>query len=872
MTGECVASRQQVASACSGLSHGATILKSSPLTGGQSSSQCRLDAGSNEAAGKGSSVNHSTSAGGHSSSILVASGNLIGSGHKQTGAAAKVVHSKISSSNQSSEQQQRPFKRMSSEDHLLLTGAHRCAHHEASGRLAASNGLAASGAANSAHRRPRMASLSRLNELNGATTTATTSSHCGHDESISSLANDSFANTSQENTPCTAGGQHAHNLSSAAGQRYFSGKGSDSMLWNQSVYSIDYCSDCCPSYCHSFCPGCSSNGCDGGETNSTGGGGGGQTTCVHASSGTVLDSLQQQQAADTDPDDFDSALCDQSIGGGPGSHLSRQVASSGALDEPAAAGCSLTSSSVRRRKSEEQPETRMPEPTSYYYDCDELYHHRTHHHKPSTCTMTSAGTSATMVARGKFRDNGGGSKTPPSKHLNQTSRSQTMEMRTIVVDKSGAGKLKLRQSIDEDMLVQVQAGQTSKQLSKQNKLASCTSGAATPLVYALQAAASSAYTVAQMAATANVQSPSAADIQYGAGSSAKHQFTSTKDKYSDKVATAAAAAATRQPAPKAADLSALQKTNIAANQTVDAPSQQQPGVAGGGAGGAIQLGLEMVKSMESSRRKSTDYRRHNHYHRKSSCLSYHDDYEYSYGLVQSNSDSENYYPEELSGEGDTSAGSLAKDETSDEGGPSPGKVAYYDDYYDDIADNDEEDDFEHDGRLTLGKLASGESGTPKRAQRIDQSAAGAGARHRLTKATATAGSVKYKGSAGSLSSSLARQRPTTAASTSASATTTTSRPLQLDDHRINSVTLIAATLSAGGAIVESSGGASSSHHQQQHQHQQQQQPSVGGDKFTGDVSIIQQQQQKQRQEQNQTSRNVEDEKQQAEQVGYLTTL
>lgn len=780
LANEC--SARQVSSACSGGggSH-ATILKSSlSTTSGQPSSQCRLAGGTNEVLAAPVAANPTTGGARSSASILMASA---GGGHKQ--ATAKVLHSKIPSSAsggaQSANEQLRAglFKRMSSDDHLLAD-TNRCGRQEPKSAIVNGLSLLASGGA---QRRPTMASLSRLNDLNG-----TTSSHCGHDESISSLANDSFANTSQENTPCM--GAHGAHLHSNGAQRYYSGKGSDSMLWNQSVYSIDYCSDCCPSYCHSFCPACSSNGCDG-ETGSAGG----QPMCVHASSGTVLDSMQLQQAADTDPDDFDSALCDQSI------CTTRQQ-----IDE-AGAG------SIRRRKSGDPSEKPLgtafeapPDPTSHYYDCDE------HHHKAAGASASSSQTAGTTMTRIKFRD---------GNPLKPTSRSQTMEMRTIVVDKSGAGKLKLRQSVDEETLVQ--AANAGKQLSKQHRLTN-TSGASSSLVYALQAAASSAYTVAQMAATANVQ-PSA-ELQQGGGGSgggAKHQFTSTKDKFSEKLGSA------RQSTSDAD----VQRTVMAANQQTTADDKQRQQQQGH-TGGAIQFGLEMVKSMDSSRRKSTDCRRHNHYHRKSSCLSYHDDYEYSYGLVQSNSNSENYYPEELSGEADTSVGSLVKDETSDEGLP-PGKG--YDEYYDDIVDNDEEDDFDHDGRLTLSKLSASETSTPKQGQ-------SAGVRHRLSKGNTA--SVKYRSSAGSSSSSLSRQRPVTS-----------SRELELDDHRINSVTLIAATLSAGGAIVESSGGSSSS----------QQQSLVDGDKFTSNLSGISNQQQ-QKQEQKDSK---QDEKQ-ADQIGCLTTL
>lgn len=77
--------------------------------------------------------------------------------------------------------------------------------------------------------------------------------------------------------------------------------GSDSMLWNQSVYSIDYCSDCCASsYCHCSCAAClsSTNGdepqdsgalCIHGLPLGASGGGGGGATSVDARNDVDLD-------------------------------------------------------------------------------------------------------------------------------------------------------------------------------------------------------------------------------------------------------------------------------------------------------------------------------------------------------------------------------------------------------------------------------------------------------------------------------------------------------------------------------------------------------------------------------------------------------
>lgn len=131
---------------------------------------------------------------------------------------------------------------------------------------------------NQVQTRTRLAkSMGRVNEANemekrkqeiGSLTRLNASSSNNINESISSFGvNDSCLNTSQENTPCSgAGGANSrrHRISS---QHDFecsfnaADRGSDSALWNQSVYSlVDYCSDCCPSYC-GYCS-CYSNGAD----------------------------------------------------------------------------------------------------------------------------------------------------------------------------------------------------------------------------------------------------------------------------------------------------------------------------------------------------------------------------------------------------------------------------------------------------------------------------------------------------------------------------------------------------------------------------------------------------------------------------------
>lgn len=93
----------------------------------------------------------------------------------------------------------------------------------------------------------------------GSLTRLNASSSNNINGSISSFGvNDSCPNTSQENTPCSGPNSKRHRIFSE--QDFECPLGSDSALWNQSVYSIDYCSDCCPSYC-GYCS-CQSNGAE----------------------------------------------------------------------------------------------------------------------------------------------------------------------------------------------------------------------------------------------------------------------------------------------------------------------------------------------------------------------------------------------------------------------------------------------------------------------------------------------------------------------------------------------------------------------------------------------------------------------------------
>ena len=126
--------------------------------------------------------------------------------------------------------------------------------------------------------RRQIASLSKLHELSSMTC----SERHDLDESLSSLANDSLMMiVGQENSDAAAHNNNNNcHLSSSNKTEHIQFRGSDPMLCNQSIQSLDYCSDCCPSSsCHCSCPLCSSNGGD--DRNGSG-------ICLHPFSGPDL--------------------------------------------------------------------------------------------------------------------------------------------------------------------------------------------------------------------------------------------------------------------------------------------------------------------------------------------------------------------------------------------------------------------------------------------------------------------------------------------------------------------------------------------------------------------------------------------------------
>lgn len=725
-------------------------------------------------------------------------------------------------------------KCMSSDDHLL---AH--SKHDFSGLGGGNSGCGVTNNTNNNSdsnkksilannsSRKHMSSLNRLNEIIGNSTTSS-DRHC-IDESISSLANDSFVNTSQENTPCNVAG-HSH-----SNNQYFTSKGSDSMLWNQSVYSIDYCSDCCPSYCHCSCPACSSNGgdIDGNNMEAT-------TLCSHsntagATSATTA-SLLHHHHHDQESDDYglicDSLLTtqdDTSTTTGTGKY-------SGIHDSVGIGGEHVIS--IRRRKSEEPThlsrayaiaDTSGMNAEQNKHQQQQTQHERTYFF--GTTGGKSIKDNSTTKARQnqriyKFsRDDTHASSTSVEAGANsppKTKRSQTMEMRTILNEPlPGSGKLKLRQSADEETFVKNHNNKSSSRSISSTMPAAKQDPAgisAAPIAFALKAAAASALgsvsqaapTIQQHADAINLATSSSGGGGGGgviSSSSGRQyiQYASSKDKSSEKRKNEhhhSSGGVYHNPNKSS---SKSQTACVEHQQT--STTQASAGVVGGG-GGAIRTSLELVKSQNQKNKANSDiYKQRN---REGSCFSYHDDYEYSYGLVHSNSDSENYYYQDEDGaDGDTGTSSITRDEVEDQyrtvyddDKDGDGDDDYNEDDDDDDVDDegeeeddeddhdggDDDDDFEHDGRVSLNRQqqqqhAKADSSFVDDKQHKSQTSS--------RKSSARASFIKESGTIRSV------------AGNSRSGSSKYSKDAEIDDHRINSVAVIAATLSTGGAIVES---------------------------------------------------------------------
>lgn len=289
---------------------------------------------------------------------------------------------------------------------------------------------------------------------------------------------------------------------------------------------------------------------------------------------------------------------------------------------------------------------------------------------------------------------------------------------------------------------------------------------------------------------------------------------------------ALSAAGTSQPSiGVGTESSSTQRTLLTSNR--DKPSeraavqqqQQQPTSASSSSAGPIQASLELVKQVSHQMQQQQLWA-------QKASTSYHDDYEYSYGLVQppmqlqpddqtEMADSMELIPADgapRTGKSATKGANSAQpapQRTSrkgskyrmvDEslvaasadfvGGHSKGPTNYENDelLYDDgdqgarndtnddrSDDRDDEDDFEHDGRLSLTRSSVSSS------------------------STATSRAKRHSGSRPS-----SRAKPTNKSRGKQQALPNASS----DAHRINSVALIAATLSAGGVIVESGSGSS----------------------------------------------------------------
>jgi len=584
--------------------------------------------------------------------------------NKCTGVNAKVLHTKIAGL--AAQSQRAELLRGVSADEQLLTG---------SGRLVGGNGFdaAVSGGSSSnvnknnnleqpnmANRRP-VGSLGRLNEL----ASTTSSERPCIDESISSLANDSFVNTSQENTPCNLA-DHSHTHELAKG-------GSDSMLWNQSVYSIDYCSDCCPSYCHCSCQACSSS----------------------------FNGAEEQAELGGPQGDRELALeQDDGVGQFAGQNQPDEAGCSGRRERI----CSLVLDS---RKRFEEPKW---EPTGANGQTDQS------NLRPDEALELTDG------RRVKSKDDTGNDL--------RAKRSQTMEMRTIVPaaaeqpPPSAPCKQHGARKPDERFPIQ-----TSRQANRKGPTA-------TPIAYALQSAATSALD----ACTMSGQIVPTEQYRRLRSRTSSKDITGSEMEQEEEEEEEEEYGRPERP-----------------RQLEMLPGRQQEQQSASLQGnGTIQASIDLVRS-GNRRFKGAESRRPH----ESSCSSYHDDYEYNYGLVNSNSDSENYYYDEDSNDGDTRASSLPQEDT------------------DDAAKDDYGDDFEHDGRLELNRQRP-------HAREASQS-----------------------------------QRKGEAYRDSRSNVDLHNKALE--DNRINSITLITATLSAGGAIVEAGSSGPSSRNQ----------PATYGDEFMG---------------------------------------
>lgn len=654
------------------------------------------------------------------SSIVVSSSASPLAVNRQGGTQAKVVHSKIGANcTEFAQQQQASVKRMLSDGHLReantcsnwsnlqqgqLPAGYCWTNAQLEQKPSSKKAHLPSGTNNakgSANCSKQMSSLSRLNEIANSTTSSERG-QCNL-ESISSLANDSLANTtSQEMTPCglakaasvtrqSAGDTTPAERRCGAGPRrdqtgscpqpdyaLASGTkgGSDSMLWNQSVYSIDYCSDCCPSYCHCSCPACSSS-IGGDEPIDSG------AICVHAAT-------SSHQTADTELDEYDTMLCDSFV---------------------------IHDQDPLELQPMEQPIRHATERDQKSGHCD-----------------------ATKLVHQQHDANGEADELGEfDSSLIDTcaSRSQTIEMKTIAGD--GACRPNARQTA------------TEMNTSDEDATTRWSQASSKPVTYALQAATSSVLSAACVVSPLLVagQDPKHSSEDQ---SRKKQQYStsSNRDKISEKKTHTIGRKDDIQ-----GQQTYQQRTSQSTISSVDRP-----------AAGAIQASIEMAKSTIEAKRQQRES--------GSSCFSsYHDDYELNYGLVQS--DSEDFYRghdhqqasfDKLAGHREDNelqrtcsvSRSANRMSTSHYQGHDHGDCDINANNDEDVDGDDDDDDFGHDGRLSLSRQASHTTSGRRR---------------------------KHHG--GSSRSKSKR-----------------SMELAIDEHRINSMALVAATLSTGGAIVESS--------------------------------------------------------------------
>lgn len=234
-------------------------------------------------------------------------------------------------------------------------------------------------------------------------------------------------------------------------------------------------------------------------------------------------------------------------------------------------------------------------------------------------------------------------------------------------------------------------------------------------------------------------------------------------------------------------------------------SKQLPASGSSGKRGPIQTSLEIVRqSCASGRAPPEEATIATKRHPDKSCMHYHDDYEYSYGLVQSNSDTDNDY---CFGTGDDSAetSSILKEELDmfygDDSSQKDASTAIQSTNLGLLTCQQHHAELQSSPMLTSTTLAAVERDLGFTSQRSEQQHPHHHHYYHQDQTTASVAIDKRrKGSSKHTRISTVGHHTLSRSQSGAG--------LPLKEHRINSVAVIAATLTAGGAIVDSWGSSS----------------------------------------------------------------